>query len=258
MLFRQRKYLQFLLKATNQHGVHSPFVYRLVTNCFYKKADGNVWKSYIAVKSSITNDHREINVLDLNSTSKGLKNKPRKISKIGKIEGISNKKAKILIKIISYLKPKNILEVGTSVGLGTTAIKIANKNSLITSLEGCPEKIKIAQALFLKNKLNAIETVLGDFSETLPSTVLKKQFDFIFFNGNPTKEATLTCFEIGLQTIHNDSFFIFNSISKNPEMQVAWSQIIKHPSVRVSIDVYDFGIIFFRKEQAKEDFIIRV
>ena len=28
-------YLQFLLKSTNQHGVHSPFVYDFVTKCLY-------------------------------------------------------------------------------------------------------------------------------------------------------------------------------------------------------------------------------
>uniref|UniRef100_UPI00404B6DEF hypothetical protein n=1 Tax=Flavobacterium sp. TaxID=239 RepID=UPI00404B6DEF len=35
-------YLKFLLKSTNQHGVHSPFVFDLVTKCLYqydKKCD---------------------------------------------------------------------------------------------------------------------------------------------------------------------------------------------------------------------------
>ena len=30
-----KKYLLFLWKSTNEHGVHSPFVYQLVTQCFY-------------------------------------------------------------------------------------------------------------------------------------------------------------------------------------------------------------------------------
>lgn len=37
MLFFKKTYWQFLLKSTNEHGVHSPFVYALVTQCFYNK-----------------------------------------------------------------------------------------------------------------------------------------------------------------------------------------------------------------------------
>ena len=35
--FLLRKYCSFLWKSTNQHGVHSPFVYNIVTKCFYSK-----------------------------------------------------------------------------------------------------------------------------------------------------------------------------------------------------------------------------
>ena len=30
-------YLGFLLKSTNQHGIHSPFVFRYITECLYRK-----------------------------------------------------------------------------------------------------------------------------------------------------------------------------------------------------------------------------
>lgn len=35
MLFRLKSYLQFILHSTNQHDVHSPFVYDFVTKCLY-------------------------------------------------------------------------------------------------------------------------------------------------------------------------------------------------------------------------------
>lgn len=35
---RTINYLKFLWHSTNAHGVHSPFVYDLVTKCFYSKA----------------------------------------------------------------------------------------------------------------------------------------------------------------------------------------------------------------------------
>ncbi|MBW1298836.1 hypothetical protein [Aquimarina litoralis] len=50
MLFRIKSYFLFLLKSTNQHGVHSPFIYNLVTKCLY---DRKKRKSYNKIKSII-------------------------------------------------------------------------------------------------------------------------------------------------------------------------------------------------------------
>lgn len=38
LMFRIIQHIKFLLTSTNQHGVHSPFVYKLVTQCLYKKS----------------------------------------------------------------------------------------------------------------------------------------------------------------------------------------------------------------------------
>ncbi len=37
MYFKIISYLKFLLKSTNEHGVHSPFVFNFVTKCLYSK-----------------------------------------------------------------------------------------------------------------------------------------------------------------------------------------------------------------------------
>lgn len=240
MLYTQKKYLQFLLKASNQHGVHSPFVYHLVTKCFYQKINKNFWKTFLNAKKH---------------TQDSKKNNRKKISKIGEI---SNKKAKLLIKIVSYFKPKNILEIRTSFGLGTLAIKIGNSNSSIITIEECPENSKVVQELFTKNNLNTIEILHGNFSKTLSKVTQNNPLDFIYFNGNYTKQTTLSYFNECLKTMNNESFFIFNDIYWNAEMQEAWSVIKNHSKVRVTVDVFYFGIVFFRKEQAKEHFKIRV
>ncbi len=39
MLFQIKSYLQFLWNSKNEHGVHSPFVFHLVTKCFYDKTE---------------------------------------------------------------------------------------------------------------------------------------------------------------------------------------------------------------------------
>ena len=39
-------------------------------------------------------------------------------------------------------------------------------------------------------------------------------------------------------------------------MTAAWKKIKADPRVKVTIDVYYFGFVFFRKEQPKEDFTV--
>jgi hypothetical protein len=40
-------------------------------------------------------------------------------------------------------------------------------------------------------------------------------------------------------------------------MEDAWNTIRKHPKVKVSIDLFHMGIVFFKEELSKEDFTIR-
>jgi predicted O-methyltransferase YrrM len=252
------EYLRFLTKSSNQHGVHSPFVYRLVTKCFYKKTDSSLWKYFSRTKQQLLDNKNIIKVTDFGAGSKIFKSNNREISKIAKVAGISNTKAKLLIRLVSYFKPVNVLEIGTSIGLGTSAIKIGNNNSKITTLEGCPETSKVAQELFKKNDFNNINIITGDFKKTLSEVTKNQKFDFIYFDGNHNKEATLNYFNTCLSTINNNSVWIFDDIYWSNEMKEAWSEIKKHSKVTVTVDVFHWGIVFFRKEQEKEHFKIRV
>ncbi|WP_159948351.1 O-methyltransferase [Polaribacter septentrionalilitoris] len=253
-----KEYLKFLLKSSNEHGVHSPFIFDLVTKCFYKKNITLKWNDFLDKKQQLLDNKNYIKVTDFGSGSKVFTTNNRQIAKITKVAGISNIKAKILIKIIHYFKPKNILEIGTSVGLGTSALKIGNLNSEIITLEGCPETAKVASDLFLNNGFKNIEVIVGDFKQTIPKVLKNNSFNCIYFDGNHTKKATLTYFNYCLSAIKNDSFWIFDDIYWSSEMKEAWFEIKKHPRITVSVDVFHFGIVFFRKEQAKEHFKIRV
>jgi len=258
MWFKVKSFILFLLKSTNQHGVHSPFVYNLVTNCFYKKTPISKIKLINKIKKWLFNNHEIISINDFGSGSKIFKGNQRKVSDITKIAGISTKKSLLLIRMIEYLELQNILEIGTSVGLGTATLSIGNSKATIKTLEGCKNTAAIAQKLFDTFNLENIQLSIGNFSNTLPSVIKNNQFDLIYFDGNHQKDATLNYFELCLKTVHNNSVFIFDDINWSVEMQKAWLKIKNHPKVTVTIDTYFWGIVFFRKEQEKEHFTIRV
>lgn len=162
-----------------------------------------------------------------------------------------------MFRIVRYFNPNSILEIGTSLGLATSAISLAQPKSFFTTLEGCENTMNQAQVQFQKFNFKNIDFINTEFSKQLTTYNLQPtNFDFIYFDGNHSKKATITYFELLLPTITNESVWIFDDIHWSQEMELAWETIKNHPQVTVTIDTFQWGIVFFRKEQTKEHFII--
>jgi hypothetical protein len=164
MFFRRFSYLKFLFQATNQHGVHSPFVYDFVTKGLYKKGNYN------------------IQLQDFNLD-----------------ENLSKKEEKILKKIITYFK---------------------------------------------------FTSVITDFKPK--SIALDKNFNLLYYNYLSENKI------IKLRAIYPHSCIITKNIHQNKLALKNWEQITQLQEATVTIDLFYFGLIFFRKAQAKEHFKIRI
>ena len=278
-------YIKFLLRSTNQHGVHSPFVYSLVTRCFYNRKKYSSYSILKDYRKSLLKDKRTIRIKDFGAGSRVFKSDERKVSEIAKKAGISPKRARLLNRLVRYLKIDNALELGTSLGLGTAAMAAGNKVK-ITTIEGCPETAAVAQEKFKEFNLKNIQLKLGRFEDFLkesaktnsksqipnpkksdgadlqsvpgPISILNTKYSLLFIDGNHQKEATLSYFQKLLATVHNDSVMIFDDIHWSKDMEEAWEEIKAYPQVRVTIDTFQWGMVFFRREQEKEHFVIRM
>lgn len=249
-------YPNFWWKSTNQHGVHSPFVYRLVCLCFYDKEDYNSYAILKKFRKEILNDPQEIKVRDLGAGSQVFQEDKRKVADIAKNAGTTWKRSKFLNRLTRYFQIKTAVELGTSVGIGAASIACNNPVQLF-SIEGCPQTAAVAQSYFKKYNLSNIQLHVGDFKEEIPKIPFQ-QIDMAFIDGHHSKEATLRYFEALLPLIHNETVFIFDDIYWSVGMQEAWEEIKKHPQVKVTIDTFYWGLVFFRKEQVKENFKIRL
>jgi predicted O-methyltransferase YrrM len=228
-----------------------------VTKCFYDKVKHPEYSTLKDYRNSLLQNKEAIKVTDFGAGSKVFKSDIRQISKIVKTAGISKKRAELLFRIIQYFKAGNILEIGTSLGLATVALSVGNPESEIITLEGCPETLEIAKQQFEKFGLENINPIVSEFESYLTSGIRHSAFDLIYFDGNHQKDATLQYFELLLRTIANDAVWIFDDIHWSPEMEQAWETIKANPKVTVTIDTFQWGFVFFRKEQEKQHFVIR-
>lgn len=232
-------YLKFLYQSKNQYSVHSPFVYQFLTKGLYPKINKTNFKPFLELRKQL------------------LKNNKKIISQLVKKENIRPKKAKILFKIIQYLQPITILELGTCIGIATAAMQLASKTAKITTVESYKNMGKIAQENFdllnFKN-IKLYHSAFDKFSNNLSENTF---FDAIYINEKRTCSTTLDYFTVLINHISNDSFMILEDIHCNQDTENTWNEIKNHKKVTVSIDLFYFGLVFFRKEQEKQHFVLR-
>lgn len=263
MFFQIKSYLQFLWRSKNEHAVHSPFVFSLLTKCFYDKKSKPEYAVLRKYRNSLLANKNTIEVTDFGAGSKVFKSNTRIISQIAKTAGISRKRAELLFRITYYFQPDSVLEIGTSLGLATAALSLGSQSvgikAKITTLEGCPNTIAIAKSQLQLFNFDNVNPIVTEFSSFLGDIQLQTlNFKLIYFDGNHSKKATLDYFDLLLPTITNETVWIIDDIHWSPEMKNAWEIIKTHPKVTVTIDTFQWGLVFFRREQPKQHFIIRI
>ncbi|MBT0608965.1 O-methyltransferase [Aequorivita echinoideorum] len=260
MIHQSKSYIKFIRLSKNRHGVHSPFVYSLVTKCFNDKRKYPEYEILKSHRKALRSDPSTFEMTDFGQGSRVFKGNARKVSAVVKNAGMRKKRQKLLFRLARYFKSETVLELGTSLGLGTVALSLANEFSSIQTVEGCPNTLKKAQQYFEKFNLHNIEIQQRLFSDFLSETRSEgtEKFDLIFIDGDHNGQRTLEYFNSLLKNIHNDSVIIFDDIYWSNGMTEAWKQIIANEKVTVSIDTFQWGLVFFRKEQKKEHFVIRI
>ena len=192
------KYILYLITARHKFGfgVHSPFLYKIITdvicdiNPYYAMDD--IWE----IRQNLLADNRKIKVNDFGAGSQKLKSEERKISEIVKYSSVKVKYGELLFRLVNYFKPQNIIELGTSVGLGTLYLALPNKSASVKTIEGCPNISEVAKSNFEQDGIKNIKQFTGNFDDILPKIINETEcIDFVYFDGNHKKEPTLRYFE---------------------------------------------------------------
>lgn len=253
------KYLRYYITASNGkgHGIHSPFVFELVTKVLNDKTFYNDYHNIELERKKLLNNFSVVEVEDFGAGSVKGFTKQRSIKQIASSSLKPEKYAQLLYRLVKYFQPKEILELGTSLGITASYLAAANPSASVTTMEGSSAIAAIARQTFETLQRKNIQLITGNFDETL-SIVVCKQFDFIFIDGNHRKEPVLRYFEQLQNAVQPSTVMVFDDIHWSSEMEDAWAHIKVHPSVTLTIDLFFIGLVFFRKQQLeKEHFTIR-
>lgn len=250
------KFIFHFLTSSNTrgHGVHSPYIFNFTNYVLNNKEIYYIFPKIEAIRFNLMHDKRTIFINDFGTGNE----RSREISNIALKSLKSPKFGQLLFRIVNYFKMKDVLELGTSLGLTTSYLASSSRDICCLSLEGCPQTAKIAQENFSKLGLENIKIVVGNINDTL-SQVLNEvdKFDLIFFDANHRSESVLNYFNQCLSKINKNSIIVIDDIYWSADMEKAWVKIKEYPVVMSTIDLFHIGIVFFNPDLHKKHYKMR-
>ena len=262
--WRTISFLKWYLKAQNAHGLHSPFVFKLYNAVISKRnykpntfpevlePIEDLRKLLLAQKGTL------VNVTDFGTG--GCYNKYRTIA-LPKLVAMTTPKKQgwFMFRLLQFLKPDVVLELGTNLGIGTAYFQSAlQANAQIITIEGCNNISEWAVQNFNTLNKKNIAREIGNLDDVLPLVLAKIPApDFIYFDANHAYEPTINYFELCLRFKKDNTVFLFDDLRYSAQMLAAWQYIQNHPSVQVTIDLFDQGIVLFNPTMSKQKFYLK-
>jgi len=256
--FQGKELIRYLVTAQSIRSVHSPFVFDFAKYVLRDERKFYCYEEAEKLREAFLVSEEFVEVDDRGAGSKFSAAHRRSLKSIAQRTATPAKYAQLLFRMGVHYGSRNILEMGTSLGLTTLYLSSISRDARVITIEGDEKIADVASMNFESLSKKNISLLRGSFEEMLP-TALKQleKADLIYLDGNHRREATLNYFQQSLPCIHEKSIVIIGDIHWSKEMKEAWEEIISNPAATATIDLFYLGIIFFKKELSKQDFVIR-
>lgn len=249
-IFRLIKYIQhFVLSNRKGHGVHSEFIYRFLDQTVYADYEHYFFEQVLEVRRKLKHNQNEIHVEDFGAGSKIFgKSAWRSISDIYKNSSSPHWKSCLYFRMLNYLKCKNILELGTNLGINAFTLSGLGKQVNIVTVEGSEELCRHAEKLMQEHRVENVKIYHQLFDDFLEQYDLSET-DAALIDGNHKGEAMMRY----TQKIMSDStklkIIILDDVYWSKDMYEGWKALqIQSDASFIFLDFYYFGVILKKND----------
>lgn len=244
------RYLQYFFRARTRYGLHAPFVFQFTEAVIEDERLFYAFQDIESMRRGLLKNRQRITIQDHGAGSLVNPASQRSIKNIARYSAISAASGQLLFRLTLLMKPKTLLELGTSLGISTAYQASAAQEAQMISIEGCPETAAVARQNFKRLGLQNIQIKQGTFAEQLPGALRQLgQLDYLYIDGDHRRGASLSYFATCLPYLHAGSVVVMADIHWSDEMESAWLELQQQECVRLSIDLFHFGLLLFRTEQ---------
>ena len=164
------------------------------------------------------------------------------------------KHARALAAVAAHLGSSSTLELGTSLGL--TSAYLARHSQLLTTVEGNPHILTLAQSHWTELGIANIRSFSGEFDATWEAFA-DREYDLIFIDGNHRGEALIRYVEKSLPLLHPNGVMVCDDIHWSLDMEQAWNDLCSMPEWTVQLDAFEWGLLTRNQALKREHVCIR-
>lgn len=256
--FQFRSYFTYWLDAVDEHSLHSPFFYDFYTRIVRAPPDAAKYRPIETLRSRLLTLKKIVTVNDLGAGTATRQGTARKVKDIARTSLSTPAFSSLYARIVQYFHCKNILELGTSLGINTLYLASASEDSQVTTFEGASEIAEIARTTFEFHQRSNITLQEGNINKTLPAFLQQTgKIDFAFVDANHRYEPTRQYADWLFARVHEASILVFDDIHYSAEMEKVWKELKGHTLVYGSADLYRCGILFFDPSLNKQHVVLQ-
>jgi predicted O-methyltransferase YrrM len=256
ILFRYLKY-RTGAKSITGRGIHSPLVYDLCRKVLVNDDGMRVPEQIIKARSAVEKDRSILTFRAFGAGSRTGSGTSRSIRSLATRSSVPGKYGALLYRLIRWYQPATVIELGTGIGVSTLYLAAASDQTVIT-VEGSPEKYAFAGTLLSQSGLKNVDLRTGTFHECLDGMESElKRRSVVFIDGDHRYLPTLELVNrLITMSIGHELLVVIDDIHWSDEMERAWKVLCRDPRIAVSVDIFQFGLLFIRDTISKQHFTI--
>lgn len=240
------KYL-FCSRHWRGYGVHSPFAFELVTRVieedlpYYKYGlVERVRKSQKMSKRPLVVDGRESQLRDLVAGN------------------VDPAYAQLLFRLVNRYKARNVVETNMRTGIASMYLAAPDSKVKVTTFGNEKALNELALHYMKETGFRNVRVVQGTAEEKLQEVMGELDtLDLLFVNDCASGSDLDDRIGVCMPKTASQTIFVVEGIYANESMTASWKRLQADSRVRVTVDLFRYGLVFFKDNLQKEDYYVR-
>ena len=240
------------LLAKGPHGIHSPFVFDLVSKIAIPERNFHAFAAIESQRNRLLEDHQVLEYLDPGAGSR-FGRETRTVRQLARHSLQTPQICRFLFQFVEHMKYASALELGTSMGITSAYLAAVGKHMRVVTIEGAPPVAHTAQRVWQNLNLDNITSIVALFDQAIPDVVLTyPSFDLVYIDGHHLKEPTLENFNKLWPLVSSRGCLIVDDIYWSKSMTEAWQLICLNSDATLILDFFRFGMVFKNLDFSRE------